>query len=109
MNTTSKSGEYKECPYCAETILLAAKKCKHCGEILDPQMREIENLKKQINNNPVVVNNNNNNNNGGAVQYVLVRRPFKHFWHIVLTLMTGGGWFPIWMLLYICRNRRVYE
>ena len=25
----------KECPFCAELILLAAKKCKHCGEFLD--------------------------------------------------------------------------
>jgi hypothetical protein len=23
------------CPYCAETILVSAKKCKHCGEFLD--------------------------------------------------------------------------
>ncbi len=26
----------KECPFCAELILVAAKKCKHCGEFLDP-------------------------------------------------------------------------
>lgn len=25
----------KECPHCAEPILAAAKKCKHCGERLD--------------------------------------------------------------------------
>jgi len=27
-------GEYKRCPYCAEQILAAAIKCKHCGEFL---------------------------------------------------------------------------
>lgn len=26
----------KPCPFCAEMILAAAKKCKHCGEFLDP-------------------------------------------------------------------------
>jgi hypothetical protein len=26
--------EQKPCPFCAETILVAAKKCKHCGEFL---------------------------------------------------------------------------
>jgi TM2 domain-containing membrane protein YozV len=28
------------CPYCAEEISAAAKKCKHCGEFLDSTLRE---------------------------------------------------------------------
>ncbi len=28
----------KACPYCGESILEVAKKCKHCGEYLDPQL-----------------------------------------------------------------------
>ena len=30
----------RTCPYCAEPIALAARKCKHCGEILDPMLRD---------------------------------------------------------------------
>jgi predicted RNA-binding Zn-ribbon protein involved in translation (DUF1610 family) len=28
----------KLCPYCAEEILVDAKKCKHCGEVLNTKM-----------------------------------------------------------------------
>ncbi|WP_436715623.1 hypothetical protein U8335_25235 [Roseiconus lacunae] len=28
-----------ECPFCAEVISVNAKKCKHCGEFLDPVLR----------------------------------------------------------------------
>jgi hypothetical protein len=27
------------CPYCGEPILVTARKCKHCGEILDPDLK----------------------------------------------------------------------
>lgn len=37
--------EEVDCPYCAEKINAKAKKCKHCGEILDVTMRELEMLK----------------------------------------------------------------
>jgi len=38
----------KECPLCNESILIAARKCKHCGEIIDPALRfQIEQAKPQ--------------------------------------------------------------
>jgi TM2 domain-containing membrane protein YozV len=44
MNVTVESLEV-DCPYCAEKINKLAKKCKHCHEILDQTMRELESLK----------------------------------------------------------------
>jgi len=35
-----KEEEFKECPYCAEDIKFAAKKCKHCGEFLEDEIDE---------------------------------------------------------------------
>jgi membrane protein YdbS with pleckstrin-like domain len=34
--------ETKECPFCAEQVLIRAKKCKHCGEFLDSTLRPAE-------------------------------------------------------------------
>ncbi|WP_164102850.1 hypothetical protein [Candidatus Laterigemmans baculatus] len=31
-----------ECPFCAEVIASRARKCKHCGELLDPVLRAAE-------------------------------------------------------------------
>lgn len=33
------AAEMKNCPFCAESILAVAKKCKHCGEYLDAEVR----------------------------------------------------------------------
>ncbi len=30
----------RACPFCSEEILMTARKCKHCGEILDESLRE---------------------------------------------------------------------
>jgi RNA polymerase subunit RPABC4/transcription elongation factor Spt4 len=97
--------ETKACPYCSELILATAKKCKHCGEILDQQMRDIDLLKKQSS--AVVVNNNNNNNNSNQA-YVL-KRNYPWFWHFILTLCTGGAWLVVWIILYIFRDKNIYN
>ena len=31
---------YKACPYCGEAVLKVAKKCKHCHEMLEPEVQE---------------------------------------------------------------------
>jgi hypothetical protein len=36
---TAKVADTRPCPFCAEPIQAAAKKCKHCGEMLDPTLR----------------------------------------------------------------------
>ena len=35
VNILAKQKDKKQCPYCGEKILPAAKKCKHCGEWLE--------------------------------------------------------------------------
>lgn len=42
----------KYCPYCGEEIMATAKKCKHCNEFLDPELRSIS--QQQMSN---IVNN----------------------------------------------------
>lgn len=32
--------KFKKCDFCSEIINVDAKKCKHCGEFLDPKLRE---------------------------------------------------------------------
>jgi hypothetical protein len=36
----------QRCPYCSENVFASAKKCRHCGEILDVALRSAEEAKK---------------------------------------------------------------
>ncbi len=38
----------KNCPFCGEAVKLDAKKCKHCGEIIDVVMREMQSMKESM-------------------------------------------------------------
>lgn len=35
-------------------------------------------------------------------------RPFNHLLHIILSVFTLGWWIPVYVLLYIFRNKSVY-
>ncbi len=37
---------YRECPFCGEDVLEQAKKCKHCGEVLDLPLRAAQEVKR---------------------------------------------------------------
>lgn len=106
-----------ECPYCAEPINPKSKKCKHCGEILDPQMREIEMLKRQQNSPHVFMNSGGGGGGASASSAAAASsstsgseglRRFPHWIHILLSVLTGGVWLPFYALFYLFRNRRYY-
>jgi len=35
-------------------------------------------------------------------------RPFGHIKHILLSIVTLGWWAPVWLLLYLFRNKQYY-
>lgn len=93
-----------DCPYCSEAINMKSKKCKHCGEILDPQMRELELLKTRTNQPQVFMNA----GGGAAAGYAGPVKRFPHWIHIILCILSGGLWIPGYFLMYLFRNRRYY-
>ena len=79
VNTVSYNNSRK-CPYCMEPIRANAKKCKHCGEIIDVTMLRTGNAKKN----------------------------FPHLPHLFLSLISSGAWVIIWILHYIFRDKNKY-
>jgi hypothetical protein len=81
--------EVKRCPYCGEEILIAAKKCKHCGEWLNDNVpaARIAVARKSVaeNNNgqsqTVIVNKIERRSNGiGTAGFVLALIAFILCW-----------------------------
>ncbi|UDL87309.1 hypothetical protein LGH82_19160 [Mesorhizobium sp. PAMC28654] len=97
-----------DCPYCSEPINPKSKKCKHCGEILDPQMREIEYLKSQKHAPQVFMNAGGGAAAAAAASGAGTLRRFRHWLHILLVIVTGGLWIPVYVLMYLFRNKRYY-
>jgi len=98
---------------CDEPVSVNARKCKHCGETLDVALRKAEEAMRHAERQPNVFMNaggggaaaSSSSSSGSGGQQL---RPFNHFLHIVLSVITAGIWVPVWILLYIFRNRSVY-
>lgn len=102
-----------DCLYCSEPINPKSKKCKHCGEILDPQMRELELLKSQKNNPQVFMNAGGASASSASAASASTGggdtlRKFPHVFHIIMSLLTGLLWLPVYILMYVFRNKRYY-
>lgn len=107
LQTPQPAAAMIECPYCSEQINAKSKKCRHCGELLDPQMREIENLKSR--GSPVFMNA--GGGGGAAAAGAGFGGPvarFPHRIHIILSIVSAGMWVPIYILMYVFRNKRYY-
>jgi hypothetical protein len=102
-----------ECPFCAEMISARARKCRHCGETVDVAMRKAEEAMRMANGQPQQVFMNAGGGGGAAAAaaaptMIYPLRPFNHLLHLILSVLTAGFWIPIWVLLYLVRNRSVY-
>lgn len=56
----------QRCPYCSELVAQSAKKCKHCGEILDVALRAAEEAKRHGSSNQPMVFMNAGGGGGGS-------------------------------------------
>jgi hypothetical protein len=94
----TKVADTKECPYCSEQIQATAKKCRHCGEILDVALRATEEAKSlaRDRHQPVIVNNNvSTSSSAAAAAYAGGRqrsllRSFLRFIFVSCIVLVGG-------------------
>lgn len=91
----------KVCDFCGEKVLAVAKKCKHCGEILDVVLRAAADARTVAQPNVFM-------NAGGGAATQIPKHSFPHVWHFLGTVITGGLWAIIWLLHYISRDRNYY-
>ena len=92
--------ERTECPFCAELISVRAKKCRFCNEMIDPVLRKVDEVSRSSERSSNVYMN--------AAVGTASRHPFPHGAHILGSFLTLGLWLPVYLLLFLVRNRAAY-
>lgn len=87
------------CPFCSESILETARKCRFCGEILDPVLRATaESKREKRQRRRPVVNVSVRAEPDDDAEAPAEPSRFPHTMHLILTVITCGVWSPIWLL-----------
>jgi len=106
----------KSCPFCGEAVKLDAKKCKHCGEIIDVVMRELQSMKESKRDAaagggsaPIIISNNNNNSassSSSAAATAAVAAPIAPIAPIapspILVVNTKPEGSIFWLIVWSC-------
>jgi hypothetical protein len=93
-----QNAQFKACDFCGESILVIARKCKHCGETLDPSLRAAEEAQRSA-------EQASRRSGGGGTVIVESPREFPHLIHAVITVFFCGAWLPVWILHYALSGR----
>jgi hypothetical protein len=79
------------CPFCEAAISPSARKCRHCGEILDVTLRAAQESRAGTTQQQVVIHQ-------ASPRY---RRSFPTTLHLLLTFFSCGLWLPVWLIHYV--------
>ena len=91
------------CAFCGEEVLASAKKCKHCGEILDVALRAADEAKRfaeQSNRGQQFIPAAASSSSSSTV-VVINNHRFPHTMHLILSIVTCGFWLPVWLIHYM--------
>jgi hypothetical protein len=87
------------CPYCQEEVKKEAKKCKHCGEILDVALRAAEEAKKSSGGNVFNVAGGSSSSSSSSSDGNFLNKITCLDWGLIF--LTGG----LWLIVVTMRGR----
>jgi hypothetical protein len=102
-----------DCPFCGENVLATARKCKHCGEIIDVAERTMRGSARrrrdeEDDESPRRTKTKTSVAAAAASTTVIVQAEsgkFPHLLHFAMTVLTCGMWAPVWSLHALFRAR----
>ncbi len=94
----------KDCPFCSEPILATARKCKHCGEMLDQPRAPAavtaprKGRREEDDDDPDDRDQRGRVRAGQTTVIVNTPKEFPHLVHLIMTFFTCGAWLPVYAI-----------